>query len=286
MAKQNDNTQPINLVEAFEVEPPPLDLVLPGMLSGTVGALVSPGGVGKSMWALEAAIAVAGGPDLIGLDVTATGPVTYLPAEDPSLAIRHRLFAMGEWVSPNQRDALAERLMIWPLMGKRPDLFDPEWRDALTRMAEGRRLLILDTLRRFHTGEENDSGQMEQVLGHLEGICDRTECSILFLHHSSKALAVQGQGDMQQASRGSSVLVDNVRGGQYNLVGMTKQEAKDFGIDESDRGFYCRLANSKGNFGPPQPDRWLERKRGGVLVPVNLEEKANAKKTGGRRDDV
>ena len=40
--------KPINILEAFAAAPPPLDYVLPNMVAGTVGALVSPGGAGKS----------------------------------------------------------------------------------------------------------------------------------------------------------------------------------------------------------------------------------------------
>jgi len=37
----------IDILHAFENEPPPLDFVLPGLLAGTVGAMVSPGGAGQ-----------------------------------------------------------------------------------------------------------------------------------------------------------------------------------------------------------------------------------------------
>ncbi|MEJ8667500.1 MULTISPECIES: AAA family ATPase, partial [Gammaproteobacteria] len=47
--------KPINILEAFAAAPPPLDYVLPNMVAGTVGALVSPGGAGKSMLALQLA---------------------------------------------------------------------------------------------------------------------------------------------------------------------------------------------------------------------------------------
>lgn len=57
---------PINILEAFAAAPPPLDYVLPNMVAGTVGALVSHGGAGKSMLALQLAAQIAGGPDLLG----------------------------------------------------------------------------------------------------------------------------------------------------------------------------------------------------------------------------
>ncbi|WP_449757724.1 AAA family ATPase [Diaphorobacter aerolatus] len=60
----------INVLAAFECEPPVLDFIWPGFLAGTVGALVAPGATGKSFWALEAAMSIAcsvSGGDLVGL---------------------------------------------------------------------------------------------------------------------------------------------------------------------------------------------------------------------------
>lgn len=40
----------INIMKAFQQEPPQLDFIWPGFLAGTVGALVAPGATGKSFW--------------------------------------------------------------------------------------------------------------------------------------------------------------------------------------------------------------------------------------------
>ena len=58
--------KPIDILASFTELPPPIDYVLPNMVAGTVGALVSPGGAGKSMLALQLAMQIAGGPDLLG----------------------------------------------------------------------------------------------------------------------------------------------------------------------------------------------------------------------------
>lgn len=260
----------LNIREAFTNAPRPLDFVLPGMISGTVGALVAQGGAGKSWIALELAFAVAGGPDLLGIGIPATGPVLYLPAEDPRLAIEHRLFAARDVVE-GRVDRLADALEIVPLMGRAVDLMIPAWAEALARLASGKRLVIIDTLRRFHSADENNAGEMARLLGILEGICERTGASILFLHHTAKGAALNGAGDAQQASRGSSVLVDNVRGGQFNLLGMTEADARAFGVDPSMRRSFVRLVQAKANFGPPMPEKWYLRSDGGILVPAGIE---------------
>lgn len=271
----NDVALPrLDIRKSFTVQPPPLDFVLPGMIAGTVGALVAQGGAGKSWIALELAIAVAGGPDLLEMGIPSVGQVLYLPAEDPTLAINHRLYSAREAVA-RSIDRLAETLEIVPLMGRAVDLIVPAWADAIQRMAEGKRLVIIDTLRRFHSGDENSAGEMARLLGILEHICAQTGTSILFLHHTAKGAALNGAGDAQQASRGSSVLVDNVRGGQFNLLGMAETDARAYGIDPCDRKSFVRLVQAKANFGVTMPDRWYRRMDGGLLVPAQIE----------RRDD-
>lgn len=271
----------LDIRKSFTEQPPALDFVLPGMLAGTVGALVAQGGAGKSWLALEIAIGVAGGPDLLGMEHPAQGRVLYLPAEDPALAINHRLYSAREAVA-GSIDQLAETLEIVPLMGRAVDLLVPAWADAIERMATGARLVVIDTLRRFHSGDENSAGEMARLLGVLEGICERTGTSVLFLHHTAKGAALNGAGDAQQASRGSSVLVDNVRGGQFNLLGMTESEARAHGVDSGDRRRFVRLCQAKANFGQPMADKWYRRMDGGLLVPAQIERRDD----GGRREEA
>lgn len=267
----NDVALPrLDIRKSFTDEPPALDFVLPGMIAGTVGALVAQGGAGKSWIALEIAIGVAGGPDLLGMEYPAQGRVLYLPAEDPALAINHRLYSARESVA-GSIDQLSEALEIVPLMGRTVDLLIPAWADAIERMATGARLVVIDTLRRFHSGDENAAGEMARLLGVLEGICERTGCSVLFLHHTAKGASLNGSGDAQQASRGSSVLVDNVRGGQFNLLGMTEADARAYGIEPGNRRSFVRLCQAKANFGPPMADRWYQRMDGGLLIPARIE---------------
>jgi regulatory protein RepA len=92
----------LDLLEAFSRQPKPLDFILPGMLAQSVGSIVSPGGLGKSYFALELAIQIAGGPDLLGLGKLKNGKVLYLPAEDPLEAISHRLYALSPIIAEDQ----------------------------------------------------------------------------------------------------------------------------------------------------------------------------------------
>lgn len=123
----------------------------------------------------------------------------------------------------------------------------------------------------------NDIGAHEaQCIGRMEAIAADTGCSIVFLHHASKGAAMMGAGDQQQASRGSSVLVDNIRWQSY-LSSMTSAEAEEWGVDDDQRRFFVRFGVSKANYGAPFADRWFRRHDGGVLKPAVLERQRKSK---------
>lgn len=280
----------IDILALAKQKPEKIDYVLPGLVAGTVGALISPGGAGKSALALQIAAQVAGGPDLLGLGEIKNGSAAYLPGEDPELIIEHRLFALLEHCSPEHRQNLADHLLVEPLEQHDVDILDDRWLDALMRVAEGKRLLILDTLRMAHSGEENDGGEMKKVVARLRMIGAQTGCTVLFLHHTNKASAFAGSGGEQQASRGSSVLVDNVRWQGY-LRTMTAEEAEKHSVDEDRRGFFTEFGASKQNYGRPVAPRWLRKvsamdeeiEGGYTLQPAVLEKprKRKPKQQGG-----
>lgn len=87
---------------------------------------------------------------------------------------------------------------------------------------------------------------------------------------------MMGAGDQQQASRGSSVLVDNIRWQSY-LSSMTSAEAEEWGVDDDQRRFFVRFGVSKANYGAPFADRWFRRHDGGVLKPAVLERQRKSK---------
>ena len=87
----------LDLDAVLAAPPPPLDFVLPGILAGTLGVLVSPGGAGKSMLALGLGACVAAGRSMWGLLPADPEPgmVLVVSAEDPRPVLAHRLHAMA-----------------------------------------------------------------------------------------------------------------------------------------------------------------------------------------------
>lgn len=275
-----------------------MDFIWPGFPTGTVGSLVAAGGAGKSFFALQKGLTVA-----LGRDEWMRGGVLYLPAEDPVVEIGKRLQTIARELKFSSADiGLAEQnFHVWSLLGRSPDLIEEEgatrvFKENVKKALEALRgpdpwrLIIFDTLRRFHYADENDGGEMARVLSIMEQVCQEHSVSCLFLHHTSKAASLGGQADVQQAARGSSVLVDNIRYQEF-LAPMTKDEAEKLAwyspaaqsfvnITEDDRSYFVRWGVSKQNYGSPISEQWLTRIDNGVLKPCRIEKR---KKDSGKK---
>lgn len=270
----------IDLRAAFENAPPALDFIWPGFLAGTVGALVAPGATGKSYWALEAAMSIAcsvAGGDLVGLAPALNGKVVYLAGEDPDVALVRRIYAIGQHLNKNARDAIAQNLILEPIMGKRLNVMDERHLARIIEFCAGARLIVLDTLSRIHDKDENSNGDMARLVSTLEHVAASTGASVLYLHHVSKGSAREGQTNQQQAARGASALIDNARWCGF-VAKMTEDEAKSLSdraydrqpIGNDRRGFFVRIGVSKQNYDATPLDQWYQRHDGGVLLPVEL----------------
>lgn len=238
--------------------PAPIKFILPGLPFGVVGSVISPGGVGKSAFALSLACQIAGGPCLTGLQTDEIGKVVYVAGEDPENVIEHRLFAVGEHCNQVERETIDENLTVIPASGKILDILSKETQAYFEELATGKTLLILDTLRVIHTADENDSGAMSNVVGHLKRIANKTQCSIIFLHHTNKNSMNNSAGNEQQASRGSSVLVDNIRWQGY-LTKLPDDALKNISMTDIERKYYVLFGVSKQNYGFPVSDIVLKK---------------------------
>lgn len=275
----------LNIAKALNDARPQLDLVLPGLPVGTVGNLVAPGATGKTQFLLQLAVARCLGMPALGGLFPAGPPenVFFMAAEEHEVIMRQRLHDVTNWLVedglfPSRSRAeiveeLNDRLKLFPLTGHDVCLLrEGGYTDALadiTKAAEGCRLVIADPLRRFHDGDENDSGAMTQLVQGFERIAMSTKGAVLLAHHTSKAATLSGQGDAQQAARGSSALTDGVRW-QANLSTMSAKTASDLGLAAEEARFLVRFDISKSNYGAPQAPAWLRRLPGGVLTKTTL----------------
>ena len=271
--KINQVSQKLNLLHLATNTPPTYDFVLPGFLRGAVGALVSPGGTGKSIFALEIATSIAcsmaGGIDLLNLGIVGHGRVVYLAGEDPCTALHHRFHDLVKHIPKTHQETIFSNLDLYGMTDCERDLLNEDWSNWLIAEGIGARLIIIDTLSRFHLLDENDTVDAKKIMRRMEKIACQTGASILFLHHVSKGSVSSGTADTAQASRGSSVFTDDARWASFLAV-MSSKEAEGRKIDDADRRKYVRWNISKQNYSAPIADRWFERSNGGVLLPANF----------------
>lgn len=143
----------IDILNAFSNVPAPIRFIFPGLPYGVVGSIISPGGVGKSAFALSLACQVAGGPCLTGLPTDEIGKVVYVAGEDPENVIEHRLFAVGEHCNQVEREMISENLKVIPASGEIIDILSTKTQEHFLKLATGSSLLILDTLRVIHSAD-------------------------------------------------------------------------------------------------------------------------------------
>ena len=283
----------INIKNAIFQEPKPIDFVINGFESGTVGFLTGAGSTGKGYFAMQLAMALSdttGTINFLDLCNEKRGKVGFLTAEDGEDILSFRLHQIGQNIGKNIKfdnevfNAIDNNLEIITVRGKMPSLYSKftqnmqivnEWRTFLEKFAKDKRLLIIDTFRRFHDGDENSSGDMSEVIKYFEYLADITKCAILVTHHTNKG----GNGsnnDESSSVRGSSAITDNARY-QIAISKMSKEQCEVYDIEEDDRSYYVQCDIPKANYVKPIAKKWLKRIEGGVLEEIQLD-KVNDKK--------
>lgn len=255
----------LDLSLCFTTKPEPIDFVLPGLKAGTVGALIGTGGVSKSMLAITEAIHIASGADLLGTGELNVGGVAILALEDDSQVLHHRLHSISKHLTESQRRNAAINLNIYPV-----SLNIMSINGAVTEaLAQGCRLLIVDTFRRAHDLDENDTREMATVLALMEIVARRTGAAVLFVHHQGKSAVTGGTASESTSARGATVIIDNSRFCMA-LSNIGEKECEKLGLPAGDRRSFIRCSWPKLSYSAPMQDIILKRIEGGVLVKVDV----------------
>lgn len=156
-------------------------------------------------------------------------------------------------------------------------------------------LVILDTLRMCHNLDENSGKEMSSLVESMKKIASSCGCSIIFLHHVNKLAALEGKSsEVAQASRGSSVLVDNIRW-QINMGVMSESIANKYketftGTKQKpvepllDRRDITCISCTKINNGKPFEDVTFIKDNYGALVRYDLTPMSGSKRGGEGRE--
>jgi hypothetical protein len=166
-----------------------------------VGILGGEPKCGKSLLALDLAVAVASGtPCLRRFAVEKRGRVLLYAAEDSLPVVRERLdgIAAAAGVGLGSLDLF---VITAPSLRLDTDT-DRDRLEETVRIARPR-LLVLDPFVRLHSIDENAAGEVAPLLGFLRRLERTYETAVLLVHHVRKGAAKLRGG---QALRGSSEL--------------------------------------------------------------------------------
>ncbi|MFT2210690.1 AAA family ATPase [Rhizobium giardinii] len=246
---------------SFAAKPLPCREFLDGaslMPLRNVVLLSGDGGTGKSLLALQLAIATVTGTSWIGIAVK-SGPVVYLSAEEDQQETHIRL---SEICNEDRIDlASATDLHICFMAGedavlafesgKGGRLQTTQLFKRLIATLELRRpvLVVLDNLADIFSGNENNRSLAKQFVGLLRGLAIRFGCTVLVLAHPSLSGLNSGSG-----SSGSTAWSNSVRA---RLFLRKDVDANGLETDKDQRLLETMKANY-GARGQPIGVRWRE----------------------------
>ena len=209
-----DRSSPIRLNE-LKGDAPPRQWILRDWLPvEEIGSLYGSGGQGKSLLALQLAVAVASGGKFLGMEIENRMPVLYVACEDNKDELKrrkHSIMSAPEFdfnTGENEDDV---PLYLWPRAGEENALAKEEGSDVVAgpfveevrtwfeRKDFGRALLILDTLSDVYLGSEIVRERVNKFIKmHLGGLAKEFNLTILLLAHPSRA--GMNTGDMLSGS--------------------------------------------------------------------------------------
>lgn len=192
---------------------PPRQWLVHGLVpQKTVTLFSGDGGTGKSLLALQLAVAVAAQTAWIGKTAN-TGRVIFLSAEDDDDELHRRL---DDILTAEGRDYDdLSGLTLRSLAGE-DALLAVETQIALMQSAlfeeldkraaeEAPALIVIDTLADVYPANENDRAKVRQFVGILRGLAIKRKCAVLLLGHPSLTGLNSGTGTSGSTAWNNSV---------------------------------------------------------------------------------
>lgn len=238
-------------------------VLAPDLLRGEVTVLASPGGAGKSSFAIATCIAAVTATPLLLKRVNG-GPkrVLYINAEDGRDEMTRRI-----WAAAIHHSVPESTLSTLVLLGaddwqvhrlcflnsdRHGQALNQSAFDALDMFVGGCKadIVVLDPLIAMcGTGNMNDNAVMGTVMRSLKLIAQRHRAAFLVLHHTRKGVDTNSADSIG----GASAIV-NLSRRALQIASMTHEEAARNGVLPSDRCSFFRIVASKSSLVPATPD--------------------------------
>lgn len=249
--------------ERFQISDiPPRDWVFGhAALKKNVSLLVAPAGMGKSTFAIQMAISKAAGRDLVGMDIRGKGAVAIHNNEDDLMEMQRRMAAImqrnnithDDFMLNGQRTLLlgaGDKLKFKAAKRNPMGLLKPVDSELIIeRLIEAHvQMLIIDPFAETHPANENDNGEMLDVMEIYRDIAQRANCAVILVHHDRKPDGASAEGHIgnMYSARGASSILGAVRI-LMTYHTMPPKDGKKYGIPEEYRFLYNRLDFGKAN---------------------------------------
>jgi hypothetical protein len=228
---------------------------------GDITLLASPGGAGKTSYALGVAACVATGKSLLGEQIWGKDELKslYINAEDSGVEMRRRTWAFCQQhgITEQELDRLyvagtddpwVRGLSFLRAAGPNSSVLDQAGFKHLADLIASLRpdLVVIDPLIALcGGGNVNDNAAMSLVMREVKNLAIKFNCAILIVLHTRKG------GDLTNADAisGASAVVNLARRAIMPAT-MTEPEAKNFGLLPSERLSYLKLVDAKSNLAP------------------------------------
>ena len=182
-------------------EPPPVPWLVDGLIvRGATHTIMGEPGIGKSWLTMALCLGVIRGTDWLGQKIDAPGRVLYVDEENADVLVFHRL---RRQLGMTDEEAKQVRYLSNQgiLLDRDPDSLIDE------ALEFGPALTVLDSLTRFHMGDEDKAGPMAHLYNMaLKPLARETGSALVLLHHAGKTESTSSY----RRSRGSGEIVANV----------------------------------------------------------------------------
>lgn len=186
--------------------PTPPFLIEPFFPSGGLCLLHGKRGIGKSMLAMTMTRCIATGEPFLGQFPVRKGTVVYIQLDMTDTVFQDRLREAGDFYKVDNWYVLTGVANIMRANDNTP------WVQSI--VAAQPDLIIIDTLRKAHTLNENDSDSAGRFYAKLRDLFGYT--AVLLVHHDRKSNEFNQQGGMAaEAFRGSGAWLDDVDAGLH-----------------------------------------------------------------------
>ena len=252
----------------------------------SLGVVAGPPAAGKGTLCIQMAVALAAKEKVLNIwEPTQARQVLYVSAEDSQDVIDIRLHAALHKLDEDDRKAAAERIHAVAVRGnvglcdgnRFGNIKPSKNLNDLRLLVEKAKpdVVFLDTLARFVGVDENDNAAMTAACAFVEEVIGDFGCSVILIHHTSKAAGdnCTSENEMhtavsQGAVRGASALSGSARWVMVMAPLGRKLAQNKIGADAGDKpaGSYVAVRVAKKNYGAPEGIHFLVRGEDGLLT--------------------